>query len=86
MKAIGEFLTDLNPLWLLAGFAAILVALFFVYSKCPKTKPFRGQLLVITGFCLFTLLFFLMGFDFKVNKQMRDAGFFANTVPNTWPP
>ena len=28
MKAIGEFLTDLNPLWLLAGFAAILVALF----------------------------------------------------------
>ena len=84
MKAIGEFLTDLNPLWLLAGFAAILVPLFFVYSKCPKTKPFRGQLLVITGFCLFTLLFFLMGFDFKVNKQMRDAGFFANTVPNTW--
>ena len=84
MKAIGQFLTDINPLWLLAGFAAILVALFFVYSKFPKTKPFRGQLLVITGFCLFTLLFFLMGFDFKVNKQMRDAGFFANTVPNTW--
>ena len=84
MKAIGQFLTDINPLWLLAGFAAILVALFFVYSKFPKTKPFRGQLLVITGFCLFTLLFFLMGFDFKVNKQMRDAGFFATTVPNTW--
>ena len=60
MKAIGQFLTDINPLWLLAGFAAILVALFFVYSKFPKTKPFRGQLLVITGFCLFTLLFFLM--------------------------
>ena len=84
MKAIGQFLTDINPLWLLVGFAAILVALFFVYSKFPKTKPYRGQLLVITGFCLFTLLFFLMGFDFKVNKQMRDAGFFANTVPNTW--
>ena len=84
MKAIGQFLTDINPLWLLVGFAVILVALFFVYSKFPKTKPYRGQLLVITGFCLFTLLFFLMGFDFKVNKQMRDAGFFANTVPNTW--
>lgn len=84
MKAIGQFLTDINPLWLLVGFAVILVALFFVYSKFPKTKPYRGQLLVITGFCLFTLLFFLMGFDFKVNKQMRDAGFFATTVPNTW--
>ena len=84
MKAIGEFLTDINPLWLLVGFFAILVVLAFVYGKFPKTKPYRGQLLVISGFCLFTLLFFLMSFDFKVNKLMRDANFFASTVPNFW--
>ena len=84
MKAIGEFLTDINPLWLLLGFVVIMVGLGFLYSKFPKTKPFRGQLLVISGFCLFTLLFFLMAFDFKVNKLMRDANFYASTVPNFW--
>jgi len=84
MKAIGKFLTDINPLWILLGFAVIMVALFFVYSKSAKCKPYRGQLLVISGFCLFTLLFFLMSFDFKVNKLMRDAGVTASTIPRTW--
>lgn len=84
MKAIGQFLTDINPLWILLGFFLIMAALWFIYSKFPKTKPFRGQLLVISGFCLFTLLFFLMTFDFKVNKMMRDAGTTASTIPHTW--
>lgn len=84
MKAIGQFLTDINPIWLLVGFAVIMVALWAIYTKFPKTKPYRGQLLVISGFCLFTLLFFLMSFDFKVNKLMRDAGVTASTIPRTW--
>jgi len=84
MKAIGKFLTDINPLWILLGFAVIMVALFFVYSKSAKCKPYRGQLLVISGFCLFTLLFFLMSFDFRVTKMMREAGTTAATVPITW--
>ena len=84
MKAIGKFLTDVNPLWILLGFAVIMVALWAIYTKFPKTKPYRGQLLVISGFCLFTLLFFLMSFDFKVNKLMRDAGVTAATIPWTW--
>lgn len=84
MKAIGQFLTDINPLWLLAGFAVIMVGLAVLYSKVPKMKPYRGQLLVISGFCLFTLLFFLMSFDFKVNKMMRNAGTTASTIPRTW--
>ena len=84
MKAIGQFLTDINPLWLLVGFAVIMVAFAFFYSKNAKCKPYRGQLLVITGFCLFTLLFYLMSFDFKVTKLMRDAGVNASTIPHTW--
>lgn len=84
MKAIGQFLTDINPLFVLGGFVAIMVAVVLVYRAFPKTKPFAGQLSLITGFCLFTLLFFLMTFDFRVNKMMRDAGTTASTIPNTW--
>lgn len=84
MKAIGQFLTDINPVWLLVGFAAIMVAVVLLYRSFPKTKPYTGQLALITGFCLFTLLFFLMSFDFKVTKLMRDAGVNASTIPHTW--
>lgn len=84
MKAIGQFLTDINPLFVLGGFFVIMAAVVLLYRSFPKTKPFTGQLALITGFCLFTLLFFLMSFDFRVNKMMRDAGTTASTIPNTW--
>ena len=84
MKAIGEFLTDINPLFVLIGFAVLMVAAVLLYRAFPRTKPYTGQLALITGFCLFTLLFFLMSFDFRVNKMMRDAGTTASTIPNTW--
>lgn len=84
MKAIGEFLTDTNPLFVLIGFAVIMVGVVLAYRAFPKTKPFAGQLSLITGFCLFTLLFFLMTFDFRVNKMMRDAGTTASTIPHAW--
>ena len=84
MKAIGQFLTDINPLFVLGGFFVIMVGVVLAYRAFPKTKPFAGQLSLITGFCLFTLLFFLMTFDFRVNKMMRDAGTTASTIPHTW--
>lgn len=82
MKSIGAFLTDINSLWLLAGFVVIMLLLGLLYSKVPKLRPFRGQLLVISGLCLFTLLLFLMTFDFKVRKTMENTT--AATVPRIW--
>lgn len=83
MKAIGSFLTDVNAVWLLVGFLVIMVLLGVLYTMIPRLKPFRGQLLVISGLCLFTLLLFLMTFAFKVRpKQMINTT--AATVPRIW--
>lgn len=82
MQTIGQFLTDLNPIFLLLGFVAIMLVFFFLFSKSKKLKPYRGQMMVITGLCLFFLLFFLMTFAFKVRKTMVHTT--AATIPRAW--
>lgn len=82
MKAIGTFLTDLNPIFILLGFVVIMVGFFFLFGLSKKLKPYRGQMMVITGLCLFFLLFFLMTFAFKVRKTMVHTT--AATIPRAW--
>lgn len=83
MQTIGQFLTDLNPAFLLLGFTAIMIVFFFLFGLNKKLKAYRGQMMVITGLCLFFLLFFLMTFAFKVRKaQMIHTT--AATVPRAW--
>lgn len=83
MQTIGQFLTDLNPIFLLLGFAVIMIGFFFLFGLNKKLKAYRGQMMVITGLCLFFLLFFLLTFAFKVRKaQMIHTT--AATVPRAW--
>ena len=83
VKAIGTFLTNLDLVWILLGFAAIMVGFYFLFGLSKKLKAYRGQMLVITGLCLFFLLFFLMTFAFKIRKaQMIHTT--AATVPRAW--
>ena len=83
VKAIGTFLTNLDLVWILLGFAAIMVGFFFLFGLSKKLKAYRGQMMVITGLCLFFLLFFLMTFAFKIRKaQMIHTT--AATVPRAW--
>lgn len=82
MKAIGTFLTNLDLIWIILGFAAIMVGFFFLFGLSKKLKPYRGQMMIITGFCLFFLLFFLMTFAFKVRKTMVHTT--AATIPRAW--
>ena len=82
MKAIGQFLTDINPIFLLLGFAVIMLGFFFLFGLSKKLKPYRGQMMIITGLCLFFLLFFLMTFAFKVRKSMEHTT--AATIPRVW--
>lgn len=82
MQTIGTFLTDVNPIFILLGFVVIMLGFFFLYGKIEKLKPYRGQMMVITGLCLFFLLFFLMTFAFKVRKTMVHTT--AATIPRAW--
>ena len=83
LKPIGTFLTNIDPIFLLLGFVVIMVGFFFLYGLSKKLKAYRGQMMVITGLCLFFLLFFLMTFAFKIRKaQMIHTT--ASTVPHVW--
>lgn len=79
MKAIGTFLTNLDLIWIVPGFAVIMVGFSFLFGLSRKKKPGCGQIMVITGPCLF----FLMPFSFEIRKtQMIHTT--AATVPYAW--
>lgn len=83
LQTIGTFLAaPENFLWTALIFVALLAGFWVLYGAIPKLKPYRGQMLVITGLCLFTLLLFLCTFSFKVKKLMKYTT--AATMPRTW--
>ena len=83
LQTIGKFLTDLNPVYLLLGYVAIMLGFFFLFGLSKKLKAYRGQMMVITGLCLLFLLFYLLTFAFKIRKaQMVHTT--ASTMPHVW--
>lgn len=65
-------------------FAGVLIVLFFVFKAFPKTNRVKGQLLVLSGMCMMTLMFYLLTFSLRVNKIALDSGFTARTMPRVW--
>ncbi|MCI8838269.1 MAG: hypothetical protein HFG74_09440 [Hungatella sp.] len=82
MTAFAKMLASLSIWWILLGFIVILAALFLVFSKNQRTRPVRGQLLVLSAICLMALLFFIITFSFKGSKMA--AGATAATMPRAW--
>lgn len=83
LKTLGTFLAaDSNFLWTVLIFAALMGLFWVIYTKVPRLKPYRGQLLVITFLTLFTLLLFLCTFSFRVKGIMKYTT--AATMPRTW--
>ena len=57
LQSIGTFLAaPENFLWTALIFVILMGLFWLLYTCVPRLKPYRGQLLVITGICLFTLL------------------------------
>ena len=72
LQTIGTFLAaPENFLWTALIFLALMGGFWLLFTFVPKLKPYRGQLLVITGLCLFTLLLFLCTYSFRVKKIMK---------------
>ena len=83
LQSISTFLAaPENFLWTALIFVALMVAFWVLYTFVPRLKPYRGQLMVITFICLFTLLLFLCTFSFRVKKIMKYTN--AATMPRTW--
>ena len=83
LQSIGTFLAEPeNFLWTALIFVALMVAFWVLYTFVPRLKPYRGQLMVITFICLFTLLLFLYTFSFRIKKIMKYTN--AATMPRTW--
>ena len=83
LQSIGTFLAaPENFLWTALIFLALMGGFWLLFTFVPKLKPSRGQLLVITGLCLFTLLLFLCTYSFRVKKIMKYTN--AATMPRTW--
>ena len=82
MEDFAKKLADVNALWFLAVMAVVLVALYFLFRAIPRTKPYTGQLLLISAFCYIALVFFLLTFSFKVSKLATGAT--ARTMPRVW--
>lgn len=82
MTAFAKMLASLSIWWILLGFIVILAILFLVFSKVEKTRPVRGQLLVLCAICLMALLFFIITFSFKGSKMATGAT--AATMPRAW--
>lgn len=83
LQSIGTFLAaPENFLWTALIFIALMAAFWALYTFVPRMKPYRGQLLVITFICLFTLLLFLCTYSFRVKKIMKYTN--AATMPRTW--
>ena len=84
MEAFSQWLSSLHYVWFIAALVVIMVGLFFLFRAFPRSRNKIGQLLVLSGMCLISLLFYLLTFSFRVTKIAADAGFSARTMPRLW--
>lgn len=82
MEEFAKALASLQFGWILLGYAVILAILFVIFRKIEKTKPYVGQLMVLSAVCLMALLFFILTFSFKTSKMATGAT--ARSMPQTW--
>ena len=84
MTAFSTWLSKLKYGWILLAFAAIMVGLYYLFNSNKKTKPVKGQLLVLCGMDLVTLLFYILTFSLRISKLAKDAGATPRTMPRLW--
>lgn len=82
MTAFAKTLASLNVGWILLGYFAVMAIFFLIFRSCKKTRPYVGQLMVITGILVIAALFFILTFSFKTSKMATGAT--ARTMPRTW--
>ena len=82
MEDFAKLLADLNVVWYLLFLAVAEAILFVVFRRSKKLRPYTGQLMLLSGFLLLALVFFLLTFSFKVTKMA--SGVSARSMPQLW--
>ena len=78
----AKALAKLDVQWILLIYTVILVLLLLLFRKLPKTRPYVGQLMLLSGILLMGILFYIITFSFKVSKFSTGAT--ARTMPQFW--
>lgn len=82
MAAFASFLSKISLIWIALAWVVLMALLGLLFSRFERTRPYMGQLLVLSGICLVALLFFVLTFDLKVRKM--DMHVTAATMPRVW--
>lgn len=82
MTGLAAALSKFSLFWTGLALVGVLILLGILFFRLKKTRPYVGQLLVLSGICLIALLFFLLTFDLKVRKT--DIHVTAATMPRVW--
>lgn len=82
MAELAKALSQLSLIWIAVIYFVAMALLWLLFRSMKKTRPFLGQLMVISGICLVALIFFILTFDLKVRKQ--DIYVTAATMPRVW--
>ncbi|GAB1433318.1 hypothetical protein MASR2M29_19440 [Spirochaetota bacterium] len=82
MTSFFNAFNELSLLWVTLIFFAVLAVLGFVFYRFKNTRPYMGQLLVLSGICLVAIIFFILTFTLRVKKT--DIYVTAATMPRVW--
>ena len=82
LEAFAIAFSQISLGWVSLMFLAALGLLGFIFSRFERTRPYMGQLLILSGICLLALVFFILTFSLKVRKA--DQFVTAATMPRVW--
>jgi len=84
IERISAWLTGLGYQWVLLGVVFVMGVLLALFRASSRTRPVAGQLMVLSGMCVVTLIFYLLTFSLRVSKMAADSGCTARTIPRLW--
>jgi len=84
IERLSAWLTGLGYQWILLGAVLLLGVLLALFRASPRIRPVTGQLMVLSGMCVVTLIFYLLTFSLRVSKMAADSGCTARTIPRLW--
>ena len=82
MKEFSVAFSELSLIWVALMFFAALALLGVLFFNIKKTRPYLGQMLVLSGISLIAFIFFILTFALRVKKT--DIYVTAATMPRVW--
>lgn len=82
MKEFAKAFSELSLVWVALIFFGALALLGVLFFNIKKTRPYLGQMMVLSGISLVALIFYILTFALRVKKT--DIYVTAATMPRVW--